>query len=216
MEVDNMINYTWQQANQLGFYFKTNGKRCIITKYNGTDKNILIPDTIDNKPVKAIGKNSFKGTSIESVVFPESILSIGDNAFMDCSCLKEVSHNKKDLSTIHFGKDIFVNTPYISKDEFVILNNVLLRFNNINKLRSVYIPFSVDIIATHAIFGFIVNLVLPYKKIKLCTEICSKRYSNGFNLYNILFYEIKDNKKHIVNGKNIPLILENNALSNTS
>ena len=49
MEVDNMINYTWQQANQLGFYFKTNGKRCIITKYNGTDKNILIPDTIDNK-----------------------------------------------------------------------------------------------------------------------------------------------------------------------
>lgn len=208
MEVDNMINYTWQQANQLGFYFKTNGKRCIITKYNGTDKNILIPDTIDNKPVKAIGKNSFKGTSIESVVFPESILSIGDNAFMDCSCLKEVSHNKKDLSTIHFGKDIFVNTPYISKDEFVILNNVLLRFNNINKLRSVYIPFSVDIIATHAIFGFIVNLVLPYKKIKLCTEICSKRYSNGFNLFNILFYEIKDNKKHIVNGKNIPLILE--------
>lgn len=206
-----MINYTWQQANQLGFYFKTNGKRCTITKYNGTDKNILIPDTIDNKPVKAIGKNSFKGTSIESVVFPESILSIGDNAFMDCSYLKEVFHNKKDLSTIYFGKDIFVNTPYISKDEFVILNNVLLRFNNINKLTSVYIPFSVDIIATHAISGFIVNLFLPYKKIKLCTEI----YSNGFNLFNILFYEIKDNKKHIVNGKNIPLILENDALSNT-
>ena len=57
-----------------------------LTKYNGFDKNLVIPDG-----VKAIGDGVFEGYDIETVVIPEGVTSIEDEAFYKCDKLKSVS-----------------------------------------------------------------------------------------------------------------------------
>jgi hypothetical protein len=55
----------------------------VITGYNGTSKQIHIPDQIDGLPVAAIGDNAFRSRRIESVTFPATLVSIGNYAFYD-------------------------------------------------------------------------------------------------------------------------------------
>lgn len=66
-----------------------------IVKYNGTSENIVIPDTIDGLPVKAIGDSAFRNNStLKSVVISDSVISIGTSAFESCSALKTVTMGK--------------------------------------------------------------------------------------------------------------------------
>lgn len=56
-----------------------------------TDTEIVIPSTIDGKPVVAIAANAFKSnTMIQSVIIPESVLTIGNYAFQECAALVSV------------------------------------------------------------------------------------------------------------------------------
>ena len=49
---------------------------------------IVIPDTIVNKPVTSINKESFKGKKyISSVEIPGTVTWIGDNTFQGCTAL---------------------------------------------------------------------------------------------------------------------------------
>ena len=83
------------------------------------EKNVILPDTRDGKPVRAIRANAFEGvTSIETVtlpnqlyavrahafcgcrnlrqvVFPDTIRTIGSSAFRDCPSLKQVTLPKE-------------------------------------------------------------------------------------------------------------------------
>lgn len=50
--------------------------------------DIVIPDTIGNKPVTSINKESFKGKKyISSVEIPGTVTWIGDNTFQGCTAL---------------------------------------------------------------------------------------------------------------------------------
>ena len=56
-----------------------------------TDKNIIIPDTYQGKPVEGIWIDAFKNcTEIQSITIPKSVNSIMYNAFANCTSLKEV------------------------------------------------------------------------------------------------------------------------------
>lgn len=206
-----MINYTWEQANKNGLYFKTNGKRCIITKYNGKLKDVIIPDTIDDKPIKAIGNNAFKNTSIESITIPDSVISIGKcafehtllesvrlpssiksigyHAFANSPNLRFVFCNEKNLSNVKFEQDIFYNTLYGRNNQLVILNNVLLKFNQgvgANYVYEVYIPYNVDVIAKYAFKNSSIKRVfLPNKRF---FTLRSEAFAYCWNLNEISFY----------------------------
>lgn len=52
---------------------------------------IVIPSTHEGLPVKSIGYYAFNGTNIESVYIPDSVTSIGDYAFQNCSQLKSLT-----------------------------------------------------------------------------------------------------------------------------
>ncbi|MGJ8652089.1 MAG: leucine-rich repeat protein [Opitutaceae bacterium] len=52
-----------------------------ITAYNGSEINLTIPDTIDDKPVTSIGEAVFDGSSIENVTLPGTLITIGIDAF---------------------------------------------------------------------------------------------------------------------------------------
>lgn len=60
----------------------------IITGYKGSDKNVVIPDTIDGVPVTEIGSQAFYyNWDITGVVLPDTVKRISDGAFWGCENL---------------------------------------------------------------------------------------------------------------------------------
>ena len=75
----------------------------IITKYKGKDTAVEIPAEIEGTPVKEIGFFTFEANeSIVSVALSESIQTIGEGAFIDCTSLKEINL-PTGLTTIERG-----------------------------------------------------------------------------------------------------------------
>ena len=62
-----------------------------VIGYTGTKKNILIASEYNGLPVKSIYIDAFKNKTITSVAIPDSVTSIGGNAFVYCSKIKSVT-----------------------------------------------------------------------------------------------------------------------------
>ena len=68
------------------FTYTTNNGAITITGYGGPHGHVTIPSTINGYPVAAIGANAFSNLNIMTgVTIPNSVTSIGDWAFYDCS-----------------------------------------------------------------------------------------------------------------------------------
>ena len=61
-----------------------------IREYIGSDKTVVIPSKIDGQAVTVIAGGAFVGTSIESVVIPDSVKFVVARAFYGCDQLKTV------------------------------------------------------------------------------------------------------------------------------
>ena len=86
-----------------------------ITKYTGSDKDVVIPDFIDGKKVLAIGDKAFYKADITSVTFGKYVRTVGLKAFAACSSLKSVEFND-DLQVI--GAYAFFSDKAITKVVF--------------------------------------------------------------------------------------------------
>lgn len=63
-----------------------------ITKYNGSETEVVIPNTIDEKAVTSIGRLAFYNCSnLTSVTIPEGMISICEYAFKKCSSLISIN-----------------------------------------------------------------------------------------------------------------------------
>ena len=62
-----------------------------ITKYNGSDTDVIIPSEIDGKKVTSIGDAAFENSSIVSVVIPDGVKELGWRAFASCRNLEKVT-----------------------------------------------------------------------------------------------------------------------------
>ena len=170
------IHYDDKIANEKGFFFRINGQNCKIMTYKGSDKDIIIPDTINGKPVIGIGKRVFAGKEIESVSFTGSLRKIGEEAFLGCKLkevilpegIRKIGKNAfgecKELNNVRLnGGDIdvdvdwhaFENTPFVNTPDFVILGNMILRLNPAKKFykRIVRIPDGIKAIKREATYN---------------------------------------------------------------
>ena len=92
------IVLTAQKANPASdFVYSLNSQSTgiIILKYKGNEKNVIIPSVIEDYPVEEIGEDAFgdfvyKGSDIESIIIPDSVVEIASSAFKNCKNLKAV------------------------------------------------------------------------------------------------------------------------------
>jgi len=80
-----------------------------LIQYPGgkTDKTYTIPDS-----VKSIGTNAFRGsTNLTEVTIPDSVTSIGAGAFYGCSSLATVNFLVSSINSNSFGSKAFPDSP---------------------------------------------------------------------------------------------------------
>lgn len=117
-----------------------------ITGYTGSEKNLVVPATLDGNAVTAIGAKAFyKNTSLRSITIPGTVKTIGTNAFRDCTEFRTVTLNEglvsiaanafihTDLRAVTFpaslerlGQYAFYNNPSLKT---VTFKNVVRGFN---------------------------------------------------------------------------------------
>jgi hypothetical protein len=72
-------------------YATTDGKISIIDCDGAAKGKLVIPDTIDGKPVTSIGTSAFNSSGLASIAIPDSVTSIGGSAFLGCTSLTSIT-----------------------------------------------------------------------------------------------------------------------------
>ena len=78
-------------AAEVDFTYAETDGGLVITGYVGSSSKVVIPASIDGKPVVAIGSIAFHRSEITSITLPDSVKRIENSAFNRCSKLSEVN-----------------------------------------------------------------------------------------------------------------------------
>lgn len=92
-------------ATEGAFSYSVESGEATITEYNGTGSAIQVPATLGGYPVTAIGAEAFYDADFTSVDLPDSVTSIGNYAFGECTKLVSCSL-PKGLTAI--GEGVFM------------------------------------------------------------------------------------------------------------
>lgn len=105
----------WTAEKDFSFVPLEDGTGVKLTEYRGNDDVVCIPSYIGGMPVMQIGAESFVNCTAETVILPDTELTVKQNAFRDCA-LKELY--------------LFDNIESISDASFVGCDNLqTLRIN---------------------------------------------------------------------------------------
>lgn len=139
-----------------------------ITDYKGEEPVVIIPETIDDKPVTTIAPLAFHGNDIpESIELPKTLTTIKANGFYCCTKLKELVIP----DTVTFiGERAFA---WCSAMTSITLPQGITEipnyaFNNCKSLQGIAIPNTVTKIGERA-FSFCASM----KRIELPTSVTS-------------------------------------------
>ena len=74
------------------FEYEIKDGNATVTKYIGTDTDVVVPDELGGAPVTEIGYYAFEAKyDITSVRLPETVTLICEGAFMDCHSMAEIN-----------------------------------------------------------------------------------------------------------------------------
>ncbi len=121
-----------------------------ITKYKGSDSNVIIPETIDGYKVVAIGDYAFLANAIiESVDIPDTVTMLKEGAFLNCSNLESVDF-PASLELIEYG--VFCNCEKLTEAKLPdsLTNIGMLAFSGCTSLANVKLPRNLEVMGTAA------------------------------------------------------------------
>lgn len=75
----------------------------IVVEYEGSDKDVVIPNYVGSVPVIGIGEDAFTNTSITSVSLSKNTIWLGQEAFYNCNKLTSVDFNGAKLTEIPYS-----------------------------------------------------------------------------------------------------------------
>lgn len=113
------------------FEFILNNTAVVVTNYKckGTAADVTIPSRYKGKPVTAINNAAFPNSAVTSVTIPDSVTSIPDAAFVNCSQLTNISI-PNSVTFIGFSA-----------------------FNSCTSLKSITLPSSLSTIQSYAFYN---------------------------------------------------------------
>lgn len=116
----------------------------VLTKYNGTDETVTIPQGVTSigekafyykpitkvvfpKSLKSIGNGAFSNTKLSSIDVPEGVTSIGSGAFEECENLSDV---KLPKTLSYIGNQAFYYSPWFDSypEDMLIVNDILVHY----------------------------------------------------------------------------------------
>ena len=99
--------------NDFNYTANPDGTSITITKYNGLESDVIIPDAIDGKRVAGIGSRAFDNCyNITRVTIPKDVFKIEDSAFLGCSGLKGAYF--KGNAPENTGIDVFLASDQVT------------------------------------------------------------------------------------------------------
>lgn len=81
----NLNLYTTYYTKGLSFSAGT------VTGYNGTSRQVFVPDFYEEIPVTAVGEGAFRDSDVRSILLPEGITTVGKSAFYGSRYLTSVN-----------------------------------------------------------------------------------------------------------------------------
>lgn len=123
-----------------------------LDKYEGSTANLQLPERYNEFPILRICNRAFsKNTSIESVILPDSVENIGQEAFYSCPNLSEV---KLPRNLKYICRSAFNNCRKLSK---IVLPKGMLHieyraFRDCKALTEIVIPETVGFIGDEAFY----------------------------------------------------------------
>ena len=141
-------------ASQDLLQFTSNGDgTCYVSGYNSWDQSVVvIPSTYNDEIVTGLGQGAFKGQGVYAVILPDTIMTIGEQAFNHCSGLTSIVIPDSVISIGDYAFSNCANLEYVTLSESVmsIGDNA---FRNCYNLKHVTIPDSVTSIGKLAFFA---------------------------------------------------------------
>ena len=159
------IEISCEQARVQGWHFKRKSrKRMRITRYTGTDKNIIVPAMIDGYIINEIGQRAFYGANIDNVMIPDTVKKLNSL----CFCTSTVKSVTFDEGITEIPDDTFRSCQHLSSVRLpATLKHIGKRaFHSCKNLTYINIPYHCNAIREEAFrgsglngFGFAVKFI---------------------------------------------------------
>ena len=136
-------------ADSFDYTIDGNGEITITRYYDSDTENVVIPDHIGDHKITAIGYGAFRNRNFKSIVLPDSITTIAENAFLGCGEMESIQFGS-GVKT--FGKSALA---YCRKLQSVTLPEGITEIEEYlltgcENLKSVTLPEGITSIGQHA------------------------------------------------------------------
>ena len=169
-----------------------------VVMYEGTAKRVRIAETYNGAPVTKIANEAFENSAITSITIPDSVTSIGFDAFGSCYGLTSVYISSleawcnisiSDANMLRYA-DLYLNNELVTELEIpnTITEIKAHAFSNCYNLTSIEIPDSVTSIGYGAFSGCcgLTSIEIPdsvtsigYDAFYYCSKLQFNEYGNA-------------------------------------